>query len=414
MRLLVAIAVKHLLARKRQSIVSLLGIVLGVAFFLSISSLMQGSEKDFIRRLVDNTPHITIYDEYRSPYLQPVQRLYPEAVVELRSVKPLTEIRGIRNFEQMIAYLRSQSGTRASPVLVGEALVNFAGKDYGVSLNGMVPEDILGITTIEEYMKAGSVEDLIANPDGIIIGAGLARKLTLVRGDNITVTAASGQVRVFKIVGIFRTGRADYDERQAYASLKRVQALLNRPNRVNRIIIKLDDPYAAHTLAANMESRIRYKNVSWQEASEDILSTLVVRNVIMYSVVSAVLIVAAFGIYNVISTVVMEKHRDIAILKSMGFHAGDIKRIFVIQGTMLGIIGNMLGIPLGCVLMLALMQVKLMPPGSTEPVNLPLDWGLGQFAIAGGFAMAAAVAAAFLPARKGARVQPVDILRGGT
>lgn len=414
MRLLVAIAVKHLLARKRQSVVSLLGIVLGVAFFLSISSLMQGSEKDFIRRLVDNTPHITISDEYRNPYLQPVQCLHPEAVVELRSVKPLTETRGIRNFEQVIAYLRNQTGTRASPLLVGEALVNFAGKDYGISLNGMVPEDILGITTIEEYMKAGSVEDLISNPDGIIIGAGLARKLTLVRGDNITVTAAGGQVRVFKIVGIFRTGRADYDERQAYASLKRVQALLNRPNRVNRIIIKLDDPYAAHTLATNVESRIRYKNVSWQEASEDILSTLVVRNVIMYSVVSAVLIVAAFGIYNVISTVVMEKHRDIAILKSMGFHAGDIKRIFVIQGTMLGVMGNLLGIPLGCVFMFALMQVKLMPPGSTEPVNLPLDWGVGQFAIAGGFAMAAAVAAAFLPARKGARVQPVDILRGGT
>lgn len=415
MRLLVAIAVKHLLARKRQSIVSLLGIVLGVAFFLSISSLMQGSEKDFIRRLVDNTPHITISDEYRNPYLQPVQRLYPQGAVELRSVKPLTETRGIRNFEQVIAYLRSQpGGVRASPVLLGEALVNFAGKDYGISLNGMIPEDIQGITTIEEYMKAGSVEDLISNPDGIIIGAELARKLTLARGDNITVTAAGGQVRVFKIVGIFRTGRADYDERQAYASLKRVQALLNRPNRANRIIVKLDDPFAAHEMAAGIESRIRYKNVSWQEASEDILSTLVIRNVIMYSVVSAVLIVAAFGIYNVISTVVMEKHRDIAILKSMGFHARDIKRVFVIQGTMLGIIGNMLGIPLGCLLMFALMQIELKPPGSTEAVRMPLDWGLGQFAIAGGFAMAAAVAAAFLPARKGARVQPVDILRGGT
>lgn len=415
MRLLVAIAVKHLLARKRQSIVSLLGIVLGVAFFLSISSLMQGSEKDFIRRLVDNTPHITVFDEYRNPYLQPVQRLYPGAVIELRSVKPLTETRGIRNFEQVIAYLRNRpGGVQASPVLVGEALVNFAGKDYGISLNGMIPEDIEGITTIEEYMKSGSVGDLIANPDGIIIGAELARKLALVHGDNITVTAAGGQVRVFKIVGIFRTGRADYDERQAYASLKRVQALLNRPNRANRIIVKLDNPHAAHAMAASVESRIRYKNISWQEASEDILSTLVIRNVIMYSVVSAVLVVAAFGIYNVISTVVMEKHRDIAILKSMGFHAGDIKRIFVIQGTMLGIAGNMLGIPLGCAFMFALMQIRLTPPGSTEAVQMPLDWGLGQFAIAGGFAMAAAVAAAFLPARKAASVQPVDILRGGT
>jgi len=140
---------------------------------------------------------------------------------------------------------------------------------------------------------------------------------------------------------------------------------------------------------------------------------LVVRNIIMYSVVSSVLIVAAFGIYNVISTVVMEKHRDIAILKSMGFLARDIQRIFVIQGFILGITGSLLGLPLGSALMYAIMQIEFKPPGSTEPIVMPLDWGWMQFAIATGFALSAALIAAFLPARKGARVQPVDILRGG-
>lgn len=414
MRLLIAIAIKHLLARKRQSIVSLMGIILGVGFFLMTSSLMQGSEKDFIRRLVDNTPHITISDEFRNPRLQPVGRLYTRGAVELRNVKPLTETRGIRGFEQLLEYLRALPGIRASQVLAGQALVSFAGRDFGITLSGMIPEDITGITTIETYMKEGSINDLIANPDGIIIGAELARKLALDRGDNITVAATTGQIRTFKILGIFRTGRADYDERQTFASLKRVQALLNRPNRVNNIIIKLNDPYAAHPLAADIERRIGYKSVSWQEASEDLLSTLAIRNIIMYSVVSAVLIVAAFGIYNVISTVVMEKHRDIAILKSMGFHASDIQRIFVTQGVILGIIGSLLGMPLGSLLMLTLMQVEFTPPGSTELVHMPLDWGWMQFAIASGFAMAAAVFAAYLPAKKGARLQPVDILRGGT
>src|SRR3954447_20882264 len=96
------IALKHLLARPRQSFVSLSGIVLGCAFFLAVSSLMQGSENDFIRRLVDNSPHITIQDEFRNPQLQPAEQLYPAAAVEIRRVKPLTETRGIRGYTQIM------------------------------------------------------------------------------------------------------------------------------------------------------------------------------------------------------------------------------------------------------------------------------------------------------------------------
>ncbi|HCS23042.1 MAG TPA: ABC transporter permease, partial [Rhodospirillaceae bacterium] len=261
-------------------------------------------------------------------------------------------------------------------------------------------------------MTEGRIEDLDANPGGIIIGGELARKMSLRKGRSITLAAPNGQVRSFKIVGIFRTGRAGYDETQVFMTLKRAQALLDRANRANSIIIKLDDPYDARRFAEDLESRIGYKCVSWQEASEDLLGTLVVRNVIMYTVVSAVLIVAAFGIYNVISTVVMEKQRDIAILKSMGFHASDVKKIFVVQGFLLGIAGNMAGLPLGMGMMAALMQVKIQPPGSLEPIAMPLDWSWPQFAIAGSFALLASVFAALLPARKAADVQPVDILRG--
>ena len=238
--------------------------------------------------------------------------------------------------------------------------------------------------------------------------------MSLKRGDNMTVAAPNGQVRNFKILGLFRTGRSQYDARQAFVSIKRVQALLGRANRINNIIIKLPDPYEARNLAAQMESRFGYKSVSWQEASEDLLSTLTIRNTIMYTVVSAVLIVAAFGIYNVISTVVMEKHRDIAILKSIGFHASDIQKIFLIQGVLLGLTGCVLGLPLGMLLMGALMQIRFKPPGSSDIVSMPLDWGWTQFAIAASFAIGAATLAAYLPARKAAHVQPVDILRGGT
>ncbi len=412
MQLLIHIALKHLLARKRQSIVSLMGIVLGVAFFLAIASLMKGSENDFVKRLVDNSPHITISDDYRSARAQPVNTLYTTGAIEVRHVKPITETRGIRGYEQVLDELKSTSGVAASPVMAGQALVNFAGKDFAITLNGMIPSEVSNVSTIEKYMIEGSINNLIANVDGIIIGAELARKLSLSLNDNITVATTTGQIRIFKIQGIFRTGRANYDETQAFASIKRVQALLNRSNRANMIIIKLENYDTARTVAEEIENRIGYKAVSWQEASEDIISTLAIRNTIMYSVVSAVLVVASFGIYNVISTVVMEKQRDIAILKSMGFHIKDIRTIFLAQGVALGVTGCALGLPLGMIFMLALAQIRFKPPGGTEIIQMPLDWGVSQFLIAATFAMCAAILAALLPAYKAASLHPVDILRG--
>ena len=407
------IAVKHILARKRQSLVSLLGIIIGVAFFLAIASLMQGSQNDFIDRLIDNSPHITVHDDYRDAKIQPVQKLYEGRAIELRSVQPLPETRGIRGYKRVVEDLKSRPGVRASATLTGQAILNYAGRDNAIVLNGMIPEDMKDLTTVEENMIEGSIDDLIANRNGIIVGAELVRRLMLETGDNITLTASTGQVRTFKIVGIFRTGSLNYDDHQAFTDIKRVQAMMNKSNRANTIIVKLDDETKAQALAAEIEGRIGYKTVSWQEASEDILSTLVIRNVIMYTVVSAVLLVAAFGIYNIIFTIIMEKQKDIAILKSMGFRAGDIKAIFIIQGCILGIAGVVLGIPAGMLLMLLMMQVEMTPPGVSEVVNLPVDWSLPQFFIAGGFAFIAAVLASYLPAKKGAQVLPVDILRGG-
>src|SRR5690348_3622570 len=168
-----SIALKHLLARRRQSFVSLSGIVLGCAFFLAVSSLMQGSEQDFIRRLVDNSPHITIEDEFRNPHPQPAEQLYPAAAVEILRVKPLTETRGIRGYPQIMAGLQILPGLRAAPVLTGQALASFAGKNLAVTLNGMTPAAVDDVTTIRNYMIAGSIDDLVANPDGIILGDAL-------------------------------------------------------------------------------------------------------------------------------------------------------------------------------------------------------------------------------------------------
>jgi lipoprotein-releasing system permease protein len=412
MSLYFSIALSHLRSRKRQTLVSLLGVVLGVAFFLAVSSLMRGSERDFIRRLIDTAPHITVSDEYRNSRVQPATLAFRDGAVSVRHVKPKTERRGLRQYQQKIALIDAIPGVRVAPVLVGQVIFSFAGRDEGVTLSGIEPKRMKGVTTIEEDIIEGSLDAVEQDPNGIIIGAVLAQKLSIGMGDIVSVVAPQGNVRAMRIVGIFRTGREAYDTSQTFAYINRVQALLNRPNVANSFILKLNDAYRARDVAARIERMIGYKSVSWQEASEDLQSTLMVRNIIMYSVVSAILLVASFGIYNVISTVVMEKTRDIAIMKSMGFHARDIRLTFLIEGILIGIGGSSLGMLFGTGLMRLAQSVTVKPPGSTEPIHLPIDWGIDQFLLAAAFAMISAMAAAYLPARKGGKVQPVDILRG--
>lgn len=414
MRIELGVAVTHLTSRRRQTLVSLTGVVLGVGFFLAVSSLMRGSEKDFISRLIDNSPHITVSDEYRAPAVQPAELRWPGAAVQISHVKPQSETRGIRGYRDKLALVEALPGVRAAPVLVGSAVLTFAGRLQAVTLSGIVPAKMKGVSTIEQKMVEGSLDALAANPNGIIIGKTLADRFSLRLGSTLSVVAPSGVSRAMKVVGIFRTGIAAYDEEQTFTLLKRAQSLLDRPNRANRFVIQLADPYAARDVALHIEAALGYKSVSWVEASEDILSVLLVRNIIMYSVVSAILVVASFGIYNTISTIVMEKTRDIAILKSMGFHAHDVRNIFLFEGLIVGLIGSALGVGIGVGLMRVLAAFTFKLPGVTEPIHLPIWWGAEQYLLAAAFALGSCLAAAYLPARKAGRVHPVDILRGAT
>jgi lipoprotein-releasing system permease protein len=412
MSLAASIAISHLLSRRRQTIVSVLGITLGVSFFLAISAMMRGSENDFMQRLVDNSPHVTVYDEYRNPRQQPVQIAFPTAIADIHGMKPRTELRGIRQYKEKLALIARRTDLQIAAVLQGQVIASFAGMTRGVSITGVKPEQMKNVSRIEDYFVTGSLDSLSANPSGIIIGVGLADKFQLKMGDKLSITSPSGTIHLMKIVGLFNTGSTNYDESQTFALLNRVQNLLERPNVANRLILKLQDPQRSAVVAHQIERELGYKTQSWQEASQDLMNLVLIRNLIMYSVVSAILLVASFGIYNVISTVVLEKTKDIAILKSIGFEARDIERIFLIEGAILGLIGSIFGSLLGLTLMYGLSRIAIKSPFNTTSAFLPIDWSTDQILIAIAFAMLSALFAAWLPARKGGRVRPVDILRG--
>lgn len=408
--LLIDIAVKHLARRRRQTIVAVSGVGVGVGFFLAVSAMMIGSQNDFIETLIDAAPHIIISDELRSPPLQPGVRAYPEAAISLRGYKVRNEVRGLKDWPRILRAANAERGAIASPSLTGGVTLRVGGREEALGIVGIDPTIETKVSTIEDKLKTGRLRDLETVQGGIIIGEELADRLGLSMGDVVGATSASGTTRSLKIVGLFKRGQSQLGATSGYVLLREAQSLLGRPFIINRIGVRIADPYEAEAVSARLERRFGYKAESWQERSADFLSLLVTRNVIMYSVVSAILLVASFGIYTVVSTSVMDKRRDIAIMRSMGFSEADLQLVFVMEGLLLAMVGVLAGWLLGYGLMEILGSLRFPINGADE--RLPLDRTPRQYLIAAAASLVSGAVAAWLPARKAARVDPVDILRG--
>ena len=198
------IALQHLLHRRRQTLVSLSGVALGVAFFIAISAMMQGFQRDFVARIIDIQPHIIVKDEFRTPPRQPVEQVYGEGAVNLRNVKPLDEVRGIRGARNMLAVLEDEPGVHVAPTLTGNILLRFGGKDVSANVTGIVPEQQRKVTHLEKDLIAGETLDaLYATANGIILGEGVAQRAGIRMDDLISVVSPVGVVLKMKVVGIF-------------------------------------------------------------------------------------------------------------------------------------------------------------------------------------------------------------------
>jgi lipoprotein-releasing system permease protein len=282
-----------------------------------------------------------------------------------------------------------------------------------VAVNGVDPRVEGRLTDIEGTLSGGRLLDLESRPDGIIVSRPLAQRLGARLGDTLVVSSPAGVLQRMRIVALinpdalagFYAGDA-----AAYALLRTAQVLFARPNIVNQLHIKLGEANNAEAAAQRLEAVWGYTWESWQERSRDILGLMVARTIITYGVISAILMVASFGIYTAVSTSVTDKRRDIAMLRAMGFTQSDVQRIFLFEGVAVGVIGAAAGFMLGTALLELLANAPIKLNGADY--RLPLARGLDQYAIAGGVALAAATIAAWLPARKAAEVDPVDILRG--
>lgn len=413
MNLLFTLASAHLQGRLRQTVVAGLGVALGVGFSVAMAALMQGSQEDFTRQLVEAMPSVEMSDEQRNPTLQPAEAQFASA--EFHGLRPVEDRRGILNPTQVLATLRASVQGHIAPALRDQALARFSGRDAGVALLGIRPEDEAQVSSIAGDFTQGSFAVLNGGGYKAVIGDGLATKLGVSLGGSIELVASQGQRQRFTVAGLFHTGSVGRDEGEVYVLLKNAQILTGRADAINTIRIRIADPNAAQPLARQIEARFGFKAVSWQEANEAILQVLVVRNIIMYTVVAAILLVAGFGIFNVVSTITHEKARDIAILKSLGFRQRDMRRLFLMEGLAIGAGGSVMGWVVGYGLCLILASFRF-DVRSVEHsfTRLPLSWSPLHYLLAAMIALFAAGIAGYFPARRAAALNPVDIIRGAT
>jgi lipoprotein-releasing system permease protein len=214
-----------------------------------------------------------------------------------------------------------------------------------------------------------------------------------------------------QVVGMFHSGVRSIDESTSYVLARTAQILAQQTSLVNELRVRVTDPMAAREVSQRIESETGYKSVSWQEAHEDLLSTFIIRNVIMYTIVGAILLVASFGTYNIISTITHEKARDIAIMKSLGLSERTVRSIFIVEAQMIGLAGGIVGFVLGYLLCLTLGSIEFKSP-FMDANRIPLAYSAWHYAIAMFVALASSFAAGFMPARKAARAHPVEIIRG--
>ena len=409
MNLTIDIALTHVLSRVRQTLVGMMGVAMGVGFSVMMAALMEGSQRDFVSQLVDSLPHITINDERRSAARQPAEDAY--AAVEYLGLRTPVTRPGIKNPYAIMASIEGWIDGAVAPSVQSRAVIRYAGRDTAANVVGIDPKRERLVSKLPEQLRGGTLDDLYTASNAIILGDRLADKIGARIGNTILLASGTGDVLPCTVVALLHTGASLTDESQAYTLLKTSQILAGQTGLVNAVRIRVSDILNARDIARRIEAQTGYKTVSWQEANEDLLSAFEIRNFIMYAVVGAILLVASFGVYNIISTITHEKTRDIAILKSLGFTARTVQIVFLLEAMIIGLAGTVLGWGLGFVLCQLLGSIEFKSP-FMDATHLPIYYTATHYLLASAVALCAAGIAGYLPARKAASVQPVDIIRG--
>ncbi len=412
----VRIALTHLLGKRRQTVVAMLGVTFGIAVFIFQAGLITGFQSVFIEKTINNTANIHLFVEAEKNRKSIIEQVAPDnrQWVVVQGQKPREKKLKIKNVTAVIADMEKHPEVEGvSPTLGGQAIFRSgttqkAGRFAGIDVRR---EDKL--FDMKQYLKYGDLLKLETTANGVILGSGLADDLGAQLNDVISVISQNGVSLDLKVVGIHESGLTEVDKSRAFVKLVTAQKLLNvEGNYITDLNVKLYDINSAEKLAQQFGQKYGIAAQDWKQANANIFGVFKVQNIVTYLVIISILIVSGFGIFNIQMMMIYEKLGDIAILKAIGYKDRDISRIFLTESLMIGLAGGVLGLVLGYVVTLVVGSIPLNVKGFVSIKYLLFNRKPIFFVLAFVFGLAATALAGYLPARKAARVDPVEIIRG--
>lgn len=413
---LLSISRTHLIAKRKQTAVAALGVTFGIGTFIIMMGFMTGLNDLLDGLVLNRTPHIQIYNKSDPSEVQPIQAYKSDDsnFHYVHSVKPKKRLERVANALPILAELRSHEKVLGATPQANAKVFYLAGSNKlnGV-VNGIEVENEIQLFNFKDYIIDGDVYSVNKRKNSILLGAGIAKKLSLRVGDRIQVTGTNAATYALVIGGIFQSGLAEVDDVQSYVSLPMAQQILGEGgNYISRIHVKLNDITEAIPLSQIIETTYDIKALDIKTANAQFDTGTAIRNLITYAVSFTLLLVAGFGIYNILNMFIYEKMNDIAILKAIGFTGNDVQIVFIIQALIIGLIGGVLGVSLGYWVSKLIDGIPFVTEALPTVETYPINYNPMYYISGISFAIVSTFLAGYFPARKARRIDPVDIIRG--
>lgn len=410
------LAMRHLLSRKNQTLLTLLGITLGTAAYIAISGMMLGFQYFIIDQLVNNDSHVRIKAREEILSEQSLNDAFFSSEKIVHWIKPPSGRKDNAYILSPGTWLeRLDSDERvvaSSPQLLAQGIATYGKVTLGIQLVGSEPEKQKNVVNIEKFMLQGKFSDIGTSGNRIAVGDAFLKKMGATLGETIFITVGKGLPQPFRIVSVFRLGMKAVDETRIFASLADVQRLNQTPSRISDIAVRLVDVQMARDIAATYNLISQEKVESWDQANEGIMSVFTTQDIVRNAMTISILVVAGFGIYNILSLAVAHKRREIAILRSIGFEPYDITNLFLIQGLTLGIVGGALGLIFGLGISYGMSTIQVSSNRGLGGNHMIISYNYSIYLLAFILAIVSSAFASYFPARTAGKMEPIDIIRG--
>ena len=416
LKLIISVSRSLLMARLKQTLIAAVGVTFSITMFITLLSFMGGLNSMLDGLVINRTPHVRLYNEILPAKHQPidVSSDYQGDYNFVSSVKPKNERPDLRNSGAIIRTLRSDKRVLGvAPKISAQVFFNVGSIDLSGVVNGIDVEEENRLFTFSDYVVSGDFMDLKNTPNSIILGKALAEKMLASVGDVVQITTSRGERIQLKVVGYFQSGLQEIDKVQSYASLNTTQKMLGVPNSyITDLQVKLKDLNQAPAVAKEMESAFDVEAIDIQTANSQFETGSFIRTLISYAVGITLLVVAGFGIYNILNMMIYEKMDSIAILKATGFSGRDVNLIFITIAMTIGLVGGVFGLLFGLGLSAVIDQIPFNTEALPTIKTYPVNYNPKFYIIGGIFSLVTTYFAGYFPSRKASKVDPVVIIRG--